>query len=206
MTDLRQAAQQALGAWDDPAGMKDLCVAMDTFRAALEQQMLIQRDEAIIALRRALEQQAEPVAVHQWRKQGCANWYDGYPDYSDGDGPYETRTFYTAPLQQQAEPVMLNGLTESETNATASVMGLTKQAEPVAWDKPGASFNDWWDGDYDDAANPFKKDSAAYWAWAGWKAAQRQWQGLTDDDCARMSAGDKLVAMWAEAILKEKNT
>ncbi len=33
--------------------------------------------------------------------------------------------------QQQAEPVMLNGLTEAETNATASVLGLTKQAEPA---------------------------------------------------------------------------
>ena len=38
MTDLRQAAQQALEAWDDPAGMKDLCVAMDALRTALEQQ------------------------------------------------------------------------------------------------------------------------------------------------------------------------
>ena len=36
-------------------------------------------------------------------------------------------------LEQHAEPVMLNGLTEAETNTTASVMGLTKQAEPVAW-------------------------------------------------------------------------
>jgi hypothetical protein len=39
MTDLRKAAQQVLHAWDSPAGMKDLCVAMDTFRAALEQQV-----------------------------------------------------------------------------------------------------------------------------------------------------------------------
>mgnify|MGYP003650278168 CR=1 FL=1 len=35
---------------------------------------------------------------------------------------------------------------------------------------------------------------------------QRQWVGLTDEDCKRMSAGDKLVAMWAEAKLKERNT
>ena len=38
MTDLRQAAQAVLDAWDDPAGMKHLCVAMDTIRTALEQQ------------------------------------------------------------------------------------------------------------------------------------------------------------------------
>ena len=37
MTD-REVMQQALDAWDDPAGMKDLCVAMDTLRTALEQQ------------------------------------------------------------------------------------------------------------------------------------------------------------------------
>ena len=80
MTDLRQAAQQVLDAWDDPAGMKDLCVAMDT-------------------LRTALEQQAEPVAVYQWRKQGCADWYDGHPDYSDCGGPYETRTLRIAAMQ-----------------------------------------------------------------------------------------------------------
>ena len=35
---------------------------------------------------------------------------------------------------------------------------------------------------------------------------KRPWVGLTDEDCTRMSAGDKLVAMWAEAKLKEKNT
>jgi hypothetical protein len=39
MTDLKQAAQQALDAWDDPMkDLKDLCVAMDTLRTALEQQ------------------------------------------------------------------------------------------------------------------------------------------------------------------------
>jgi hypothetical protein len=44
--------------------------------------------------------------------------------------------------------------------------------EPVAWDKPSASFNQWWNGDYDGSANPYDPDSKAHWAWAGWKAAQ----------------------------------
>ena len=35
---------------------------------------------------------------------------------------------------------------------------------------------------------------------------QRTWVGLTDDDCKGMSTGDKLVAMWADRTLKEKNT
>ena len=46
-----------------------------------------------------------------------------------------------------------------------------QQAEPVAWDKPSDNFNDWWDVDYEDPANPFEKDSHGYWAWAGWQAA-----------------------------------
>ena len=35
---------------------------------------------------------------------------------------------------------------------------------------------------------------------------KRPWVGLTDEDCIGMSAGDKVVAMWANRILKEKNT
>jgi hypothetical protein len=35
---------------------------------------------------------------------------------------------------------------------------------------------------------------------------QRPWVGLTDDDCKGMSAGDKLIAVWADRTLKEKNT
>lgn len=35
---------------------------------------------------------------------------------------------------------------------------------------------------------------------------QRPWVGLTDEDCKGMSAGDKVVAMWANRTVKEKNT
>jgi len=35
---------------------------------------------------------------------------------------------------------------------------------------------------------------------------QKPWVGLTDEDCKGMNAGDKVVAMWANRILKEKNT
>ena len=34
---------------------------------------------------------------------------------------------------------------------------------------------------------------------------KREWVGLTDEDCKGMSAGDKVVAMWADRTLKEKN-
>jgi hypothetical protein len=40
------------------------------------------------------------------------------------------------------------------------------------WDNK--AFNDWWDSDYDDSTNPYKKDTFAYWAWAGWQAALAQ--------------------------------
>lgn len=33
-------------------------------------------------------------AVPQFRKPGCADWYDGFADQSDGGGPYEERTLY----------------------------------------------------------------------------------------------------------------
>ena len=32
------------------------------------------------------------------------------------------------------------------------------------------AFNNWWDGDIQPTDNPFRKNSPAYWAWAGWKA------------------------------------
>ena len=59
-----------------------------------------------------------------------------------------------------------------------SIAPPQQQAEPVARE----GFNAWWDGDYDDSENRFEKDSAAYWAWAGWQAAQRPWVGLTDEE------------------------
>ena len=34
---------------------------------------------------------------------------------------------------------------------------------------------------------------------------KKEWVGLTDEDCKGMSAGDKVVAMWANRTLKEKN-
>jgi hypothetical protein len=77
-------------------------------------------------------------------------------------------------------------------------------------DKPSASFNEWWDSEYDDSANPFEQDSAAYWAWAGWQAAKRPWVGLTDEDfleaCQLAERGNYLVAFQRiQTKLKEKN-
>ena len=83
MTDLKQAAQQALEALESGLAFDTHSDVLQNLRTALEQP----------------EQQADPVAVYQWRKQGCADWYDGHPDYSDCGGPYETRTLRIAAMQ-----------------------------------------------------------------------------------------------------------
>ena len=43
----------------------------------------------------------------------------------------------------------------------------------LPWDEVPQAFNDWWNADYDPTGNPFEKDTHAYWAWAGWKAAEQ---------------------------------
>ena len=96
---------------------------------------------------------------------------------------------------RQAEQQALENLEKLEDLMEKSIIALrtalAQQAEPVRWDKTSASFDEWWDGDYEDPANPFEKDSAAWWAWAGWKAAQRPWVGLTDE--VIMVIGDKVA-------------
>ena len=42
------------------------------------------------------------------------------------------------------------------------------------WDNIPQAFNDWWNADYDDSTNPFRLNSPAYWAWAGWSAANKE--------------------------------
>ena len=75
----------------------------------------------------------------------------------------------------------------------ALLLGSVPDAQPVA------AFDQWWDSDKPELAdNPYRTDSAAYWAWAGWKAAtlaerercvawfeepeQNRW--LTPEECA----------------------
>jgi hypothetical protein len=48
------------------------------------------------------------------------------------------------------------------------------QPEQKQWDAIPDAFNDWWDADYDDTGNPYRKDSPAYWAWSGWSAANKE--------------------------------
>jgi hypothetical protein len=103
--------------------------------------------------------------------------------------------------------------------ALRTAIEQAEKQEPVTWDTPDQPFNDWWDADYDDSANPFDKESPAYWAWAGWQAAlhtKRQLVELTELEKAEITS----LKWWdwedtfdidgfikaIEAKLKEKNT
>ena len=132
----------------------------------------------------------------------------------------------TTPPQQQAEPppewpLIKNILDVFGLDAIAFVAdwkAAQQKAEPVAWDKPSDNFNAWWDSDLHDNANPFEKDSYAYWAFEGWQAAlaQRPWVKLTDEEIMEMMGYDKQYGYipqysrnFVEAItakLMEKNT
>jgi hypothetical protein len=157
----------------------------------------------------AQEQQAEPTP---WRDMMVVSLV------REGINKHRARELadhFAAP--QQAEPVAWRDPSNSDPGQGCTYKKSKRDGWPHIYSQPlyttqpqrqldKTSFNDWWNGHYDDSENPHEPDSAAYWSWAGWQSAKRPWVGLTDEDCKRMSAGDKLVAMWAEAKLKERNT
>jgi hypothetical protein len=53
-------------------------------------------------------------------------------------------------------------------------MAKKAMAADKLWDRPSVAFDEWWNGDQDENTNPFRLESGAYWAWAGWKAALAQ--------------------------------
>jgi hypothetical protein len=106
------------------------------------------------------------------------------------------------------------GLRKIRDSATALSTALEQpEQEPAAqWEHTSASFDEWWDGDYDDLANPYHTGTPAYWAWAGWVAAQRPWVGLTPEEVLDLFDrnnvyGSKWIefARTVEAKLKERN-
>ena len=212
MTDnitLRKAAQQALEAlegWEH-------CDEWVWPVSALEQSKR-NTTESLAALKAALKQPPplvqEPVAMRMPKvgdKVICLEdeslgevvslTAGGSPDIKFADGSHGTYL-----LREFAE---LFGYVNSHQ----------QQAEPLAWDKTSASFDEWWDSDLHDNANPFDTDSFAYWAWEGWQAAlaQRPWQGLTKEYLAQIDTEEiygvvgnhTAIAMAVEAKLKELN-
>jgi hypothetical protein len=213
MTDLRQAAQQALEA---------LTIYSDA-------QCSLKGRNAITALKAALEQpQQEPVA---WFSPSGALYRTRF--HAAANGEQLLTPLYTTPPAAQPDGYgyalrLAVAIWEQHYKDVApqwkpldDLMGVLTQIDnmtsglvspPAAqWDKPSASFNAWWDSDVMPPANPFAEGSAAFWAWAGWRAAQRSWVGLTDDQideiaviARRGNLHDLRIAI--EAKLKERNT
>ena len=103
------------------------------------------------------------------------------------------------------------GLQKIRDSATALRAALEQQAEPVAYYHPHKGFY-WAKPTYISA--PIVVDVPPVPLYVKWKAAQRPWQGLTDEDVNRESAPIaqqmKLAfhaGMYAaQKILKEKNS
>ena len=128
MTD-RALMQQALEALELEATrtpIPETAAAMAALRARLAEIDAVEvaafygaQDRARLA-----EPEPEPVAIHQFRKRGCIDWFDGHPDHTDGRGPYVSRTLYTAPPTRRP-------LTDSEADALAHEM--VKGGKSVQW-------------------------------------------------------------------------
>ncbi len=88
--------------------------------------------------------------------------------------------------------------------AVKEVLAQPEQ-EPVAWaiyDKRGGSKLLFWPENH-----LFDGDATRFYAVPLYAAPpKREWVGLTKADCKGMSLCDKVVAIWTERLLKEKNT
>ncbi len=84
-------------------------------------------------------------------------------------------------MKQALEALEFDGFTPEDathrhytTKAITALKAALEQPEQGQWDAIPESFNQWWDADYDDSTNPFRLNSPAYWAWAGWSAANEE--------------------------------
>ena len=63
-----------------------------------------------------------------------------------------------------------------------------------------AAFQDWLNADLDTTDNPYRNNSAAYWAWEGWKAGVKSEQ----DRCCKivygMAGSDNVAQRTVDAI------
>lgn len=88
------------GANDDP-GLTETERANALASAECYVQESLKRANRILSYLASRREAQEP--IHQYRRRGCSDWYDGHPDRSDGKD-YETRVVYLGPPEPQ-EPV-----------------------------------------------------------------------------------------------------
>lgn len=72
---------------------------------------------------------------------------------------------------KDAEDEAFDDLAKRQGSWGGGYQAKRKMAADKLWDKPSVAFDEWWNGDNDESTNPFRLESGAYWAWAGWKAA-----------------------------------
>lgn len=188
MTDLRQAAQQALEA------LEHCC-----FSDALVTDKDVAAD-AIYTLRTALAQQAEPVAwmtINSYGEEDDIHYENPEGHLLEG---WTFKPLYTHPptAQPEQEPISMRLPKAGDRVICLEDESLGTVESLTAGGSPDIVFDDGSRGTY------MLREFAELFGYVA--PPQHQWVGLTDEDCKRMSAGDKLVAMWAEAKLKERNT
>jgi hypothetical protein len=153
----------------------------------------IDEQRALDALMREAQPAQEPVA-HLWECLG--RW-----------------SAYLVENGKQADCAPPSWLVDAINKATTSPLPVQSAQEPLAWVdllkeaqqivKSKFLWKKFIDG------TPLANDIAFWMAdFAQQYTAppQRTWVGLTEEDCKGMSAGDKMVAMWANRILKERNS
>ena len=190
MTDLRKAAEQALRALEAETA--------DTWECNSYHPKIY---TAIIALREALAQpEQEPVSIRAVAKRAGINLPETYiPTMDDAIAAGNSVLMDEQAALLRECRAALDSLIAQKPTIAAFVCGSTtlgnlkaelsayrpqgvfgscpqarEQPEQEHWDAIPDTFNRWWDADYDDTGNPFRKDSPAYWAWSGWKAASKQ--------------------------------
>ncbi|WP_293371532.1 hypothetical protein [Nevskia sp.] len=125
--------QEEMAAYDQLAGVSVKISTEDAeaLRKALRKAMLAERGGGCCIQLIESTPAIPGNEVYQYRKQGCANWYDGHPDLDDGGGPYESRTLYTAPPWPEArihnqDPVSVEDMDAFRKYWNAFVAAATK--------------------------------------------------------------------------------
>jgi hypothetical protein len=68
-------------------------------------------------------------------------------------------------------------------------------------------FNEWWNGNIHNDANPYREDTPAYWAWEGWQAAvkaEREKCAKVCEDIDKEYEGEDVLATWCAAAIRAR--